>query len=171
MTFRVFLAPRHGVEMRLILQAACSVCCLLVAAAVQTSEMGNHRLVATLGALPEFKALPLPQPVFWELKTARIVSLLENKHANKNPAQNSRTEKIFQFTGKSKYCAMEQLWTAYVAVSGCTFTSGRSLSSVTILMAHRCQSKLDFLTGWTEILEMLEEHLKMLHTFNKIMCE
>lgn len=89
----------------------------------------------------------------------------------KTPAQNSQTEKIFQFTGKSKYCATEHLRTAYVAVSGCTFTSGRSLSSVTILIAHRCQSKLDFLTGWTEILEMLEEHLKMLHTFNKIMCE
>lgn len=89
----------------------------------------------------------------------------------KTPTQNSRTEEIFHFTGKSKYCATQQLWTAYVAVSGCTFTLGCSLSSVTILIAHRCQSKLNFSTGWTEILEMLEEHPKVLHTFNKIMCE
>lgn len=39
-------------------QTACYVCCLLAAAAAQMSELGDHRLPAMLGALPEFKALP-----------------------------------------------------------------------------------------------------------------
>lgn len=63
-----------------------------------------------------------------------------NTNKKKNPTQNSQTEleKIFQVHWKSKYCATEQLWTAYAAFLGCTFILGHSLSSVTVLIAHGC---------------------------------
>lgn len=51
------------------------------------------------------------------------------------------------------------------------FILDHSLGSVAIPITHGRQSESDFLTGWTEILEMLEEHLKMLHIFYKIMYE
>lgn len=72
---------------------------------------------------------------------------------NPNPNQPHITRKNIPIHWKSKYCATEQLRTASVAVWGRVCISGHSLSSVTIPNAYRCQSELDFLTGWTEMLQ------------------
>lgn len=53
--------------MRLILPAAAlsfQAACYVAASAVQASNLRDHRLIVALGALPEWKALPLPWPIF-----------------------------------------------------------------------------------------------------------
>lgn len=161
--------------MRLILpaaalgfQAACCVRCLLAAAAGQTIRLGIRRLLAGLGAVPEFKDLPLPWPVFWAMKTASTAPLLQTNLQTKTPTQNSQEEE----EKKKKYSSLleKQIMCCWKAMKS-------SCGYLMLLVYFRplwvrspidVRGSLTCLTGWIEILEMLEEHLKSFTLFTKI---
>lgn len=103
--------------------------------------LGNLRLLVCWEPGLECKAPPRLWPAFCEKKTANIVSLLENKHTNKNPqAQNIQTEigRKKNPATKGKYCTAKQLGRAYVATLSYTFILGHAVS---VLVTHGCQSE------------------------------
>lgn len=102
---------------------------------------GEPEASCVLGAWLECKAPPRLWPAFCKKKTANIVSLLENKHTNKNPqAQNIQTEigRKKNPATKGKYCTAKQLGRAYVATLSYTFILGHAVS---VLATHGCQSE------------------------------